>query len=129
MDVEKHCPGCIADIGNMYLAPCEHPDKPCVDCAETEPAFFGFLSCSRYVFKDPTDLGCAEVGVNDKACLASYRVSMTFLLERVAVFRCASVLPYDGIIDRFSGLGVPYDGCLSLVRDADCSDVESVDVD
>ena len=92
-------------------------------------SFLCLLACSLYIVEDPSDFCRTEICVDDKTGLASYRVCMAFLLERVAVFGCTPVLPYDGIINRLSSLCIPYDGCLSLIGYADCGDVESVDVD
>ena len=58
-----------------------------------------------------------------KAALTMFSYSRG--LERVAIFRSPSILPHDGIINRFSCLGVPHDSGLALVGDSDGGDVRS----
>ena len=113
----------------MNFSSCQHPYEPCIDCSESELSFIGPLSGSRDVFKDPQDLGGAEICIDDKPCLASDQIGTSVSLEAVAEFRGSSVLPYDCVINGFSCFCVPYYCGLSLIRDAYGCNVESVDVD
>ena len=113
----------------MHLSSCEHPDEPGIYCSESEFSFIGSLACSRHILKNPENLCSTEICVDDEACLAPDKVGTPVSFEAVAELGCTSVLPYDGIVNRLSGLCIPYDGGLTLVGYTDCRDVEAVDVD
>ena len=87
---------------------------------------FRLLPCSRHVVKYPFDFGGTEIGIYDKAGLASYHIGQVLLLEGVAVLRSASVLPYYGVVNRFGGLRIPYYRGLPLVGNSYRGDVLSV---
>ena len=128
MDVEEHGPGSVADVRHMHLSSGKHPDEPCVYGSEAEFSFLSLLTRSFHIVKDPSDLCGAEICIDDESGLAADKVCAAVLLKAVAVFRCPSVLPYDGIVDRGSGFCIPYDGGLTLVGDADGCDILSVDI-
>ena len=112
----------------MYFAAGEAPDEPCVDGTEHQFAPFGAFAGTRDVVQNPLDLGCAEVGVDDQTGLLADGVGETLVFQFVAIVRRAAVLPYDGIVDRFFGFGVPYDCSFALVGDTDSGQVQTVDI-
>lgn len=99
------------------------PEQKRVDCSESETTALSLLSCTIYILKYPVDLGGREVGVDEQSGLASDQLGMSGLPELVAELRCPAVLPDNGTVNRYAGLSIPYDGCLSLVGYADCRDI------
>ena len=127
MDVEKHCPGSIADVGDMDVSSGEVPDQPGVHRSEAQFSRLGLGTCARHVFQDPADFGRAEIGVQDEPGLLAYELRQVLFLETVAILRRPAVLPYDGIVNRLAGLRIPDNRRLALVSDADTGNVQSVD--
>ena len=126
MNVEQHCPGSVAYIGDVHLSARKIPDQPAVNRAETKFSGLGLLSCPKYILKNPADLGGAEVCVHDKSGLFPDEIREPFCLEAVAKLGSPPVLPYDGIIDRLTSLSIPYDGGFSLVGDAYSGNIKPV---
>ena len=125
VDIEQHRAGGVGDVGHMDLAAGELPDEPGVHGAEAELARLGLLAGAGHVVQDPADLGAGEVGVDDEACLLTDEIGL--VPEGVAELGGAAVLPDDGVIHGFARLGVPDDGGLPLVGDADAGDALAVD--
>ena len=129
MDVEKHCPGSIADICHVNISSRKHPDQPGIHCSETEFPSLCPAPCSGNILQNPSYLGRAEICIDYQACLGSDEVSQALVLEGIAVLGCPSVLPYDGVIYRRSCLGIPHDGSLSLIGYSYRCQILSIDAD
>ena len=127
MDVEKHCPRGVADIGHVASASRKIPYQPCIHCAETQFSGLCPLPRAGHVVQDPSYLGGAEICVYNQAGLFADESGKSLVLERIAVLGCPPVLPDYGVVYRFTRLGVPYDGGLALVGDADSGNVQAVD--
>ena len=54
-------------------------------------------------------------------------VGQTLGFQGVAVIRSPAVLPYYGVVDGLSRLGIPYYRGFPLVGDSDAGNVEAVD--
>ena len=119
VDVEQHRTGCVGDVGAMDAAAGELPNEPAVHGAEAQASLTGEVAGVVDVLKDPADLGAAEVGVDEQAGLLAYLLREAEGLEGVAVLGGAAVLPDDGVIDGFAGLGVPDYGGFPLVGNTD----------
>ena len=118
VDVEQHRPAGVGIVGHMDLAAGQLPDQPCLDRAKEQVAPLGPRAHAGHIVQNPFQLGCREIGVNDKAGLFPDLVGQALRLERIAVFACAAALPYDGMADRLAGVAVPDDRCLALVCNA-----------
>ncbi len=102
-------------------------DKPGVDSAESEFPFFSTLACSRHIVKNPFHLCGTEIGVDYQSCFLLNHIGITLFAKPVAIFRGASVLPHDGIVDRLACVGVPHYCRFSLISDTDGRYVVAVD--
>ena len=129
VDVEQHRARGVAHIRHVHLAARQPPDQPRIDRAEHQLALLGPLACARDIVQYPFDLRGAEIGVDDESRLFADILCLPFGLQAVAVLRGAAVLPDNGVVDRFFGLGVPHDRGFALVGDAYCGDIQAVDVD
>ena len=125
VDIEQHRTGGVAHVRDVLVSAGQVPHQPTVHCAEAKLSLLGTLTGSRYILKDPAYLRSGEISVDDEAGLAADHIRHSRGLERVAIFRSPSILPHDGIINRFSCLGVPHDSGLALVGDSDGGDVRS----
>ncbi len=123
MDIEEHGPGRVGRIGCVNPATSHTPEQKAVDGAEGKRSLFGFFARSRNIFKDPLDLGCREIRVNQQACFGGDEFAMSPLSQLVAILRGSSILPDNGPVDRFSCCAVPEDCGLPLVGDADCRNI------
>ena len=106
----------------MDTAVRELPDEPAVNGSEAQAAGTGEVAGVLHVFQYPADLCSAEIGVYEEAGLVADLLGEAEGLEGVAVLGGAAVLPYDGVVNRPAGFGVPNDGRLALVGDADGGD-------
>ena len=129
IDIEQHGTAGIRHIGNVHLSAGQAPDEPGVDVTEAQLAFLSALACTRHIVEDPFDLCAAEVSIDDQTRLLTDLVDEPLSLQLVAELSRAAVLPYDGVVDRLFRVDIPNDRRLTLVRDADGGDVETVDVD
>ena len=67
----------------------------------------------------PGDLRCTEVGIGDQSGLLPEDFVKTVFFQFLDHIGSTAALPYNGIVYRFSGIFVPEDRRLTLVRDAD----------
>ena len=105
VDVEQEGAAGVRDVRNMVTAAGEVPDEPAVYRSEAELTGICLLTRARDVFEDPADLCSAEVRVENEAGLAADLLRKALGTEFVAEFGSTSVLPDDGVVDRFAGLG------------------------
>jgi len=123
MNVENHRATGIRDVGQVTLASCQFPNQPRIHRAKCQFSSFRFLPGSFYIFQDPSDFGSGKIGVDDQAGLRCDLLRMAFFLELIAVGGSSSVLPNDGMIERFAGFTIPDNGRFPLIGDADGSDL------
>ena len=71
------------------------------------------------MIQDPGDLRCTEVGIGNQSGLLPDDFVKTVLFQFLDHIGSPAALPYNGIVYRFSGIFVPEDRRLTLVRDAD----------
>src|SRR5690606_18046049 len=110
----------IGYICDMFFAVGQIVHKPGIYCAKSQVSFGCKRLCTFYIVQYPMDLGGRKISVDQQSCFFLYGFSMSFLTDLLAIVGGTSILPYNGIVDRFAGLLVPYDGRLPLVGDADC---------
>jgi hypothetical protein len=65
MNIEQQCPRCIGGIGGVHLAAGQALQQKAVDRSRCQLALLGFLAGSFYVIKQPSQLGCCEIGVEE----------------------------------------------------------------
>ena len=111
----------------MHLSPGELPHQPGIYRSETQFSGFGLFTGAGHVVQNPFDLGAGEIGIDDKARLLPDLIYQSPGLELVAEGRCTAVLPHDGIVHGYAGLGIPHDGGFPLVGNADGGDGLAVD--
>ena len=78
--------------------------------------------------KYPFYLGTAEVCVYDEAGFLMYGIGQSFGFQLVAERSRAAILPYYGVVYRLFGVDVPHYCSLTLVGNADGSDVKTGDI-
>jgi hypothetical protein len=81
VDIEEHGPGRVGRIGCVNPATSQTPEQKAVDGAEGKRSLFGFFARSRNIFKDPLDLGCREIRVNQQACFGGDELAMSPLSQ------------------------------------------------
>ena len=101
----------------MAPALCEFPNQPCLHGSEEKLAPFGALPHPLDMVENPRKLGCRKIGVQHKPGLLTDSVRMR--RKTVTVIDGPAALPHDGAIHRATGLAVPYNRRLTLVRDSD----------
>ena len=121
VDVVEHGAAGVAGVGNKHLALGQIPDEPSVNRAEAQLAALRPLARILDIIENPLDLGRGKIGVNNQPGLAANPVAL--VVQTVAVFRGAAVLPDDGVMYRLAGGAVPDDGGLALVGDANRGEV------
>lgn len=124
LDVAEHRAGGVGRIGDMNPSLGQFPDQPGVDRAKRKAAAPGKGAGPFDVLEDPSELGSGEVGVHDQAGPAANRSDEFVRLELIAHSCRATVLPDDRVADRLSGLAIPDEGRLALVRDANARDLD-----
>ena len=103
----------------MSLAAGHFPDKPGFDCTEEKLSSLSTLTGTRDIVENPANLRAAEICVYDETCFCTNHVLISVRPESVGVSRCSSALPHYCIADRLTGLLVPHNSRLTLVRNAD----------
>ena len=101
----------------------EVPHAPRVHVAEHEVAGFGARPGTLDVVEDPADLGAGEVRRQRQAGLRAEPVLTAVGRQRIHDVLLARVLPDEGVVDGLTGVPVPHQGGLALVRDADRGEV------
>src|SRR5579863_2259404 len=123
MDVEEHGAGSIGDISGVKFALGETPEEPGIDCAEGEFASISEAARAGHIVEDPGDLGCGEIGIDQKSRTLLDQPAVTLAAQLLAESGGAAILPDDGVADGTSCFAIPDDGCLALIGDADGGDV------
>ena len=107
----------------MDLSSGQFPHEPCLHGSEQQlPALCAF-PCIGNIFQDPAKFRARKISVEYKSGLFAEPAHQSLGFQIVAVLRGPAALPHDGGTDRFSVLLIPYDGRLTLVRDADRRDI------
>ena len=107
----------------MYSPLGQFPYQPGLDCSEKKIATLRLLPRSRYVIQDPFDLRSGKISIYHKTGFLAKTLSKTFGFEGITVLGGSATLPDDRMIDRIPGVLVPDNCGLTLVGDADCSNV------
>ena len=123
MDIEEQRTRRVGRIGSVDSPARQSPEQERVNRAEGELARFGALANALDVVQDPRNLGTREIGVEPQSRLFGHRGFDTVILLRLAVVRCAAILPDNGIEHGFARFPVPDHGRLTLIRDADRRDI------
>src|SRR5512138_535062 len=106
----------------MNLAPGEVPYKPCINCTKCKLTLFSQLTCTFNIIQDPPDLCCGKICIDYESCFVLNCLCVIFL-EGIAEISRSPVLPHDCLVNGFPRFPVPYNCCLPLVCNADCSDI------
>jgi len=104
------------------------PDNPAVHIAKIQFALLGLLSGARNVVKNPFDLGAGEVRGQGESHFGTKAILSTDFCQFIADEVSTCVLPYDSIVDRLASVLVPDHRGLTLVGDADCCEILSIDM-
>src|SRR5512145_3374437 len=99
----------------MHSTFAKFPEQPAVDGAECQFALPGKFPGTIYMIKYPFDLGGGKISINNQSGFLPNAGTMTGLPDLVAIRCSPPVLPYNGIINGFTGFSVPYNGCFTLV--------------
>jgi hypothetical protein len=118
-NVEQRRAARVGDIGRVHPAAGQAPDEKAVDRPERQLARLRGGARSRHPIQDPLELRRGEIGIEPQAGFLGERAPMAGLLQGAASFGSAPVLPYDGVVDRYTGASVPDEGGLTLVGEAD----------
>ena len=115
-------------IRRVHLAARELPQKPAVDRAEGEVAFFRQLACAGHIVEEPADLADGEIRREH------HRRVLTELFQEIGVLAEAldnllrlHRLPADGVVNRPPRMAIPDHRRLALIRDADRRDFRLFD--
>ena len=103
----------------MDIAARQIPDQPAVNRSEQQPSLSGKFPASRDMVKDPLQLCGRKIRVRNQSGLLPDSVSKPILNQLLHDRSCPPALPDDRIVDRFSGIPVPYNRCLALICDTD----------
>ncbi|CCH68579.1 hypothetical protein BN10_1070019 [Phycicoccus elongatus Lp2] len=127
LEVHEHGAAGIGDVRGVDTAvgtAREVPDHPGVGCAEKGVAALGGLTQPVDVLEQPLQLATGEVGGRGEPGLVPNGVAVAVPLQRAGDGVRAGVLPDDGVVEGAAGAGVPHDGRLALVGDADGGQVD-----
>ena len=122
-DVEQHRARGVAHVGGVHAAFGQLPQEPAVDGAEGQRALRGRGGRAANVLEQPSQLGAAEVGVDDQPRGLAHGIGLALGAQLLAQRLGAPVLPDDGAVHRAAGVAPPQHGGLALVGDADGGDV------
>ena len=81
----------------------------------------------RDMVQNPFYFGTAKIGIDNQPCFPANYFCITLVVEFIAICRCSSVLPDNGIVNRVSCEPVPDNGCFSLVCDSNARQLLAVD--
>ena len=107
----------------MYSALCQFPDQPCLYRTKQKIPGLCTLACPLYIVKNPLDLGGRKISINHQACLAADLILQTTRLEFVRILGCPAALPHDCMVHRLSGILIPYNYSLSLIRNTNARNI------
>ena len=113
----------------MNFATGQFPDEPGFDGTEQQLSSLCLFPGSRHILQDPTQLGAAEVGIDQQPGLLPDHFLTAPCLQLVAKLRRPSALPHDGVIDRHARFLIPDHSGFPLVGDADGLDIRIGTVD
>ena len=119
MNVEKHSPGSIGVVRNVYPSPCQIPYEPAIHSAEKYLPLFRTLPHALNIFKYPLYLCGGEIRVNKKSRLVLEKLLQALTFHSCAVLRSPSALPNDSVVNRLAGVPVPKYRRFTLIGDAD----------
>ncbi len=131
LQVHEHGAAGVGDVGGVDAAigsAGEVPQHPAVGVAEEGMALLGGLPHAVDVLQDPLDLAAGEVGGRWQPRFTADDVALAAALQCSGDGVGTGVLPDDGVVVRAAGAGVPDDGRLALVGDADGRQVGGVEV-
>ena len=123
VDVEEHRAGSVRIIRDMRFAAREFPDQPRINRAEQQLTLLGTLLRALDMVENPANLRCGEVCVNRQTRLLTHLFHEAFRFQCFGNWSRLTALPDNRVVDWPTGLLVPDDGRLALVRDADAGDV------
>lgn len=126
VDVVEHGARGVGGVGHVQPAAREFPDEPAIHRAKGDLAPMGPFASAVDVLQQPGKFGGTEIGINDETGLLLNQRLAAVGLECRAHRRSTPVLPYDGIVNRFTGGAVPQESGLALVRNSDADDVPVV---
>ena len=127
-EVVEHCARGIRVVRRVHLAARELPQKPAVDRAEGEVAFFRQLACAGYVVEEPADLADGEIRrEHHRRVLAELFQEIGVLAEALDNLLRLHRLPADGVVNRPPRMAIPDHRRLALIRDADRRDFRLFD--
>src|SRR5262249_57675620 len=106
-DIEQQRARRVGGVGQMHLAACETPQQKAVDRTEGELAALGRRASTVHVVKQPGDLACGKIGIEQKSRFGGNVRFMTGAPQRIAIIRGAPILPDDRVVDRLAALAVP----------------------
>src|SRR5688572_20220058 len=107
----------------MNFATAQLPHKPAVNCSKCQVAPFGFCSCSAYIIQYPLKFCGGKIGVNYQPCFLLNGFCMSRSFQLITIRGRSSILPDDGMVNRFSGTSFPYHGSFTLIGDANAGDL------
>ena len=119
MDVIKAGATGICGIGSVHCPIGQPPDQKAVNGAKTQLTSGGAITCTFDAIQNPAQFCGGEIGVEQQAGLRGDRLFMSASFQNAADICGASVLPDDGVMDRFAGGAVPDDGRFTLIGDTD----------
>src|SRR5664280_1203219 len=119
MNIKQHSSGCIRHISYMQFALCKFPYKPRIDGTKCQLSLVCKLSSVLNIIEYPSYFRCRKISIDNQTCFFKYSATLTIVLHLVTKISRSSVLPDDCIINRLACLPVPYNGCLTLVRNTD----------
>ena len=123
MDIEQHRTGGICDIRNEFSSASQFPDQPGIDRTETKFPTLGTFPDPLHMIQNPTYLRGGEISIDHQSGLLLDQRSISLCLQFFAIVCRTSVLPDDGVIDRKTGLPVPYYRRFTLVGNTDTSNM------
>ena len=122
LEIEEHCAAGIRhirDVRATLYAAAQVPDKPRVDVAEDRLTSTSGSPRAVDTLEDPLNLPAGKIsrGRQSRFPANDFAGAGLFQLPHDAVG--ARVLPDNGVVERFTGFGIPDHGGFALVGDAD----------
>ena len=103
----------------MYTALGELPDEPAIDRAKFERACLCARAIRVVLIEQEFELCCRKIGIKQKPGARGDLRFKPVGFERLAAFRCASILPDNGPAERCACFGIPKNGGFTLIGDAE----------
>lgn len=125
LEIHEHGSRCVRGVRDedvLLWATVKFVDQPRINCTECEDAFLIGILHLGFVLKKPKQLADGRV------CRQGHAAKLLQLSGTKSQFQfpdeglCASVCPYDSIVQWLSGLLVPEYGGFSLICDSNCFD-------